>query len=188
MSKTLVIWQHDSLGYNRSFLVCVSTMTADKSDTDVFAQAHLPPHCRHAVKVPEKLTEQDYFDLAQIYAQLAWPKQAQECISRINQMSPDSALALKAKRLEDTAIPKHMPTDEAIALNLKALQARQRARDPSLAKKLAQECIEKFPNFEYGYTTLGYLLALESKPNYDSGRLTRQQSAEAYRQALQINP
>lgn len=142
------------------------------SNTVFFSRSGVP------TKVPVELTQQEYLSLAETYAQLEWPKQAHECIANIEQISSSNTIAIKARHLADTRLPRQMPTDEAIVLNLRALHAR-REQQPDLAVHLAKQCVELFPGFEYGYTTLGYLLALEKK---------HLQASDSFRMALKINP
>jgi len=148
---------------------------SDKT-AQVFAGSDLP------VIVPQKLTQQEYYALA---SQYGWshPSQALECISKIEKNNPGSPLAAAATRLKDTVLPKQIPPAEAIELALKAQNAWQDPAKTSTwyigAQKYANECIAKYPNFEYGYMSLANLQALDNK---------RDLAAQSYRRALTINP
>lgn len=147
-----------------------------KVHIEVFAECDgdrklLPP-----LVVPKNLTQDEYYNLACRYAGVQWPNQAMECINRIDRKNPKSPLAIKVVRLEDTVLPKEMPPEEAIELNLKAVN---RWRNGVEARALADECIRKYPNLEYGYMIRGHLDALDGKHS---------SAADHYRRALEINP
>src|ERR1700722_3182773 len=132
--------------------------------------------------VPENLTAKEYYDLARQYG---WsrPKHALQCVEKIEKNGSGSSLAIEVRRWKDSVLPKKIPPVEAIKLAWKAENAWQDPDKPSNwyigAQKYATQCIEKYPDFEYGYISLANLQALDEK---------RDQAAETYRQALKINP
>jgi len=125
--------------------------------------------------VPEGLSQLEYYHLAKSYGGLR-PKQCLQCIKLVETMDPTRPVAAKATRLRDIFLPKTMPPDEAVALNLKAFNE---FSQPDQCRKDATECVRRFPDWEYGYITLG---ALEKDLNNQDA------AVKNFRKALEINP
>ncbi len=126
--------------------------------------------------VPDGLSQRKYYKLARRYGWEHW-EQTLVCIDRINNLDTTTEFAAKANRMKDTVLPKHMPPpQEAVALSSEAFNC---ISDRDRCRRLAETCIERYPNFEYGYIVRG---AFEK----DVGRPA---AARAYfEKALEINP
>jgi tetratricopeptide (TPR) repeat protein len=142
---------------------------------DVFAQADEPEKFRVPTRPPQNLTQAEYFDLAKRYVEVEWPEQALECITMVEKLGPNTRLASKARVLADTRLPRKMPPKEAIILNIKASKG---YGGPQVAIKRAEDCISKFPEFEYGYITMAKLNEMQHP----------EISVANYRRAIKINP
>ncbi|MBX9947824.1 MAG: hypothetical protein K2Y39_01545 [Candidatus Obscuribacterales bacterium] len=134
---------------------------------------------RRALKTTDSVqtdrTQVEYYHLARMYGG-AQPKQCLQCIEYAVTMNPKRPVAAKASKLRQFLLPKQVPPDEAIALNLKAYRE---LRNKEQCRKDITECISKFPNHEYAYITLA---RLEHDQNNDAAALA------AYQKTLEINP
>lgn len=136
-----------------------------------------PPQDELSVEkvVPTGLSQVEYYHLARSFGGVL-PKQCLQCIELAEKMNPKRPIATKAHNLRDTLLPKQMPSDEAIALNFRAYNE---ISNHDQCRKDSLECIQRFPNYEYGYITIG---ALEKDMQNDA-------AAEKYfRKAIEINP
>ncbi len=125
--------------------------------------------------VPKGESQVTYYHLARSFGGVR-PKQALECIVLAEKLNPTSTFAARATRLRDIMLPRKLPSDEALALNLEAfkyISQREKCRE------LVNKCIAISPDYEYGYITLG---AVEKDCH------NHEKAAAAFRHALRINP
>jgi len=125
--------------------------------------------------VPTDRTQVEYYHLARMYGG-AQPKHCLQCIEYAERMNPKRPVAAKASKLRQFLLPKQVPSDEAIALNLKAYRE---LRNKAQCRKDITECISRFPNNEYAYITLA---RLEQDQNNEAAAFA------AYQKTLEINP
>lgn len=169
------------------------TFAADESKTKgnvaIFTRKDMPEYCTLPFVVPNNLTPKEYFLLAFDYADWKLPIHAFQCLGKLERTTLDKQMKLKIDRLLDTRLPKQKPSVEAVLLNLKAnvlppptnnqmLGQQDKTRFDNVIK-FSQECIRKYPNFEYGYLTLA---------KYQAFKDNHQASAETCGKVLQINP
>lgn len=125
--------------------------------------------------VPTDRTQVEYYHLAKMYGG-AQPKQCLQCIEYAERMNPERPVAAKASKLRQLLLPKQVPSDEAIALNLKAYRE---LGNKEQCRKDITECISRFPSNEYAYITLA---RLEQDQNNEAAAFA------AYQKTLEINP
>lgn len=125
--------------------------------------------------VPTDRTQVEYYHLARMYGG-ARPKQCLQCIEYAEKMNPNRPIAMKALKLRQCLLPKQIPSDESISLNLKAFRELGNAEQ---CRKDVTESIRISPGNEYAYVTLG---SLERDQNNSAAAFA------AFEKALELNP
>lgn len=104
--------------------------------------------------VPDGLNQKQYYKLAKAYG-WARSEKTLACINKIKSIDATTELAAKADRMLDAVLPKHMPPpQEAVTLSTDAMEC---ISEHDKSRKLAEACIKRYPDFEYGYITMGAL-------------------------------
>jgi len=104
------------------------------------------------LKIPDELTAQEYWMLASCYINNCWVHHAHECLRRTELMEPDWKEYVD--HLREIALPRVMPSVEAVELNLlvrskyNCFLGRDGGKPNSheVAYGLAKSCVEKFPD------------------------------------------
>jgi tetratricopeptide (TPR) repeat protein len=140
-------------------------------------QQKVPPSVEQTPNtVPTALNQKEYYKLAKAYG---WQRSdlTLECIKKIIAIDAKSELAVKANRMMDLVLPKHMPpAKEAVSLSKEAMNC---ISDHNRSRRLSENCVKRYPEFEYGYISLG---ALEKDVGNPSAARAN------FEKALRINP
>lgn len=140
---------------------------------------HATADCGFPNSVRDGLSIVQYFHLAEIYILQFRLNMAKKCIEKLRRCQPASEAEKRAKILESTLLPLNQPDDEALRLIEKTIAADKNNRAESL--KMAKECVERFPKFEWSYLLLGqYLSGPFGNPE--------KQSRQLYLKVLELNP
>jgi hypothetical protein len=134
--------------------------------------------CGYPNSVRDGLSAVQYFQMAMVYARQFRLKQAKSCLAKLQSCKPTADAKEKAMIIETTVFPKEsLPQAESlIQQGSDALIAEDRIG----AKKLATECIEKYPNFESAY-----LLKAKLEGSFF---VTTSREINDYEKVLKINP
>jgi tetratricopeptide (TPR) repeat protein len=133
----------------------------------------LPPR-----DVPEGLTATEYYNLGIEYKKMGWTEQARDAMTLAAENAEDVQVADRARRFLKTKIPRFPVPLLAEQKNIKGFNLMAEG-DAAAAKKMFEELIRDFPDFEWPYGNLSAIYLQEGK----HGR-----AKELLRTALKVNP
>lgn len=111
--------------------------------------------------VPEGLSADEYLNIANQYKSMGWTEQARDALLMANEVDPQD-VGPKALRYLRTKIPRHPVPHHAVKKNIwgHSLFIRGELEE---AKKIFQELIKDYPDFEWPYGNLGAVYIQQGK-------------------------
>jgi len=119
---------------------------------------------------------QQYYDLGLLYKAKGWTEKARAALLKAATMDSGKT-GQKALHYLHSHIPIHSVSEEAEQLNIQGYNLMYRHGDE--AKKIFEEAIAKYPEFEWPYSNLGALYLSKGNPT---------KAVELLQKALAINP
>jgi tetratricopeptide (TPR) repeat protein len=101
--------------------------------------------------VPDGLSAARYYDLGVQYKQAGWIEKARDCLTRASKLDPNGKMGISAARYLKTKVPRYSQPEDAIQMNIQAYNEFNKDEKA----KLFEQCIAKYPNFEWPYLNLG---------------------------------
>ncbi|GEM_PF-4190216 len=135
------------------------------------------PENIHEKRVPKGLSAEDYYELAKDYKTKGLTEDSRKCLNNAYQLDP-KGIGKRAMIYLRAYLPRYPATDEAVALNVRGFNAIAAGQLPE-AEKTFKLCVKKHPNFDWGWSNLGYVYLEE-------GRVA--EAKTCLNQALKINP
>jgi tetratricopeptide (TPR) repeat protein len=129
-------------------------------------------------KVPEGLGAEQYYALGVVYKGAAWVELSRDALNRAIKLDPKESTGVKAGVFLKTSIPRYPISKDATELNIEGFNQKASGED---AKAIAtcEECIKKYPTFEWPYSNLGTIYV-------EKGDTVK--AEELFNKALSINP
>lgn len=111
--------------------------------------------------VPENLSADEYFRIATQYKAMGWTEQARDALVLANEKDPED-VGPKALRFLRTKIPRHPVPHHAVKKNIWGHSLFLRGElEP--ARKIFEELIQNYPDFEWPYGNLGAVYIQQGK-------------------------
>ncbi|CAN5664025.1 hypothetical protein BH10CYA1_BH10CYA1_51940 [soil metagenome] len=111
--------------------------------------------------VPEGLSADEYFRIANQYKSMGWTEQARDALLMANEKDPND-VGPKALRYLKTKIPRHPVPHHAVKKNIWGHSLFLRG-ELDEAKKTFEELIKNYPDFEWPYGNLGAVYIQQGK-------------------------
>jgi len=112
-------------------------------------------------QVPEGKTAAEYYEMGQLYKKAGWTEQSRDCLNRSIKADP-RGVGKEAKVFLECYIPKYPVTPDAVQMNVMGYN-QMAQNDLAGAEKTFQDCIKKYPKFEWPYGNLGMLYSQQGK-------------------------
>lgn len=151
----------------------------------ILEKLHDTSEQRLPLRVPEQLTADEYYRLAEKYIRYRWVHHAKETLRRAATLNPEWKNHIE--HMQKTALPPVIPSVEAVEANLQARNEFHATRSRNYndlrsldsAYALAKYCVQRFPDFDDSHLTLGEL---------EDIRKEHRAAIAAYEKALERNP
>ncbi len=136
--------------------------------TDAHLSKDAPLQCKSA---------QEYYDKAVEFQTFGWTEKARAALNKAIDINPNGAIGKKATEYLHAKIPANVVPEVAERLNNRGDNL-MNGDNPS-AIKIFQECIEKYPQFEWPYSNLAQIFISEGRAP---------EALQLLQKALEINP
>lgn len=111
--------------------------------------------------IPEGMSADEYFKMANQYKTMGWTEQARDALLMANELDPND-VGPRAMRFLRTRIPRHPVPHHAVKKNIWGHSQFVRGELEN-AKKTFEELIKDYPDFEWPYGNLGAVYIQQGK-------------------------
>jgi tetratricopeptide (TPR) repeat protein len=109
-------------------------------------------------ELPESLSAQRYFEMAQQYKTMGWCEQARDALAKVIEESTDPSLSRAARQYLITRVPRLPVPHLAVQRNIIGHHQTVRG-DLSAARKTFEKLVDEYPDFEWPRGNLGLVYA-----------------------------